>query len=696
MAKNNNAIYAPGELSRVREKLGVNDSEAKRIAQLLGGEVGTERSNETDPLKNRKSGRRENVEVLVGGKGGKRSRRIDTASFGEEGGKYKPKQNEPYPGDDPSIPAKLSYFERVKIDQYSGQLVFEVKNPMQVLVSVFSFFREPIDYVNPRFVTKRMNEYYHKIEKLVTSTRNLFPKDNLKRNNQLKRTSPFVYKILDIMRKWNIEQLAGNIAELQARPRTVKVSDFTEILKGIYRPLFILEDLNSEDIKTVFKLIYKILYIESPMEAKGKYQEIIRNIITSLSDIRQNVHFGLYPLLIKLISDRFIVYERFFIERRRRFMAFLNVTEVEQLKSEDLSPQQIENMDVETLQKNLSEEDDAETAEEPDGEPLPKEEEDLNDPKVIERKAREDTEKAERKALDQGRTILENLFPKAGWEKLEEYPDLYPYFAKLYSMKGGYELIAPTDPLQQISVLMNILDDLFIGLRLVNFGLVSMADGSSVRVGDELSDILSNWRRYIEDSFSKDYLPRLSEYCRLLENSKDARTSPYARKTMNELYWIKRLFFLPYYKFESIGPPPFPKQGIIPIYSIIRKIRKYLTAVAVGIEHGLRTGGAPAKAPCNGIQNPWETYNFQVPNPVSRHLNMLLPQEKRINATLIFFTLSTVALLDYIVNSENSWAYGNSSAPLFRSIRNEGITPLFGVDERLDAEKIFMDSLKKR
>ena len=38
MAKNDKAIYAPGELGRVRDKLGVkDDAEAKRMAQLLGG-----------------------------------------------------------------------------------------------------------------------------------------------------------------------------------------------------------------------------------------------------------------------------------------------------------------------------------------------------------------------------------------------------------------------------------------------------------------------------------------------------------------------------------------------------------------------------------------------------------------------------------------------------------------------------------
>ncbi|MDR0324151.1 MAG: hypothetical protein LBI12_06880 [Treponema sp.] len=693
------AIYAPGELGRVRQKLGVtDDAEAMRMAQVLGGEVGMERHDDDAMRRLKKPAIRDTVEVTLDGKK-KGGRRVEVLFNDDDEGlsRSKFKYHEIYPGDDPAIPARLSYGERIKIDQYAGQISFEIKTSFQILTSIFSFFREPVDYVSSHFVTSRMNEYYGKIEKLVTLTRNLFPKNNTKRNNQLKRASPFVYRMLEVMRDWNIEQLAGNIAELQSHPRTVKVTDFAEILRIIYKPLFIFDELSTENIKTAFKLIYKVLYIESPMDAKEKYQDIIRNIITSLIEVRRQVHHGMFPLLMKLISDRFVSYDRFFIERRRRFMAFLIATDNEQLKSADLAPQQIENIDVETLQNNLhNEHEDAEGEGTSEKEPAENPDEDPNDPKVIERKAKQEAEKAERKALEQGRATLEALFPKAGWEKLEEYPDLYPYFANLYSLRHGYELIAPTDPVQQVSVLMNMLDDLFIGLRYVNFGTVTGADGNPARVYDEIGEIVNNWRRYIEDSFSKDYLPRLTEFCRILENSEESRTSPYAKKTINELHWIKRLYFLPYYKFESIGPPPFPKQDIIPVYSLIRKIRKNLTAIGMGIEQGVKAGGAHAKALCNGIHNPWENYNFQIPNPISKRLDAMLSPEKRTNATLVYFTLSVVAVLDYIINNENSWAYGSRPGPLFRSLRDEGIVPAFGVDEKLDADQIFKDNLKKK
>jgi hypothetical protein len=242
---------------------------------------------------------------------------------------------------------------------------------------------------------------------------------------------------------------------------------------------------------------------------------------------------------------------------------------------------------------------------------------------------------------------------------------------------------------------MHILDDLFIGMRYVNFGAILGPDGKLVRLSEDMSEIVNNWRMYIEDSLLKEYLPRLAEYCRMLENSEEGRTSAYARKTLNELRWIKRLYFLPYYKFESAGPPPFTKQDVVPIYTQIRKVRKYLTSIAIGIEQGMRTGGAAAKAPCDGIINPWENYNFQIPNPVSRRLDMMIPQERKINATLIFFSLSVIAVMDYLINNENSWFYSSRSGPLFRSVRDEGIIPIFGVDEKLDADKIFRDSLKK-
>jgi hypothetical protein len=215
-------------------------------------------------------------------------------------------------------------------------------------------------------------------------------------------------------------------------------------------------------------------------------------------------------------------------------------------------------------------------------------------------------------------------------------------------------------------------------------------------VEEAIGSIVANWRRYIDESFLKEYLPRLSEYCRMLEHSADSRNSVFAKKTLNELRWIKRLYFLPYYKFEAVGPPPFKNQDASVVYSQVRTFRKYLTMVAGGIEQGNRKGGAAAKARCDGIENPWEAHIFEVPNPISKRLNAILGPGKRNNSVLIFFALSIMTLLDNLLNGENSWAYSNDNVVLFRSLNNDGSTPLFGVSEKIDADQIFKNAIKQK
>ena len=695
MGKKPSAIYEPGELDRVRGKLGnIDESEAKRMAQILGGEVGTEKNAEWQEAK-KTTGRikRETVEMAIPDQGKKRSRRSSEGGRAGKGRRSSESQKND-PADDPAVMLKTSYFERVKMDRYAAQAEFEIKNSLQTLVSALTFVGEPADYVNPRFVSRRINVYYQKLEQLVNSTRGLFPRSNARRTERLKKTSSFVFHILDTIRYWNIERIDGDLAKIQAHPRSVRISEFADILRAIYKPLFVLDKLDMDThIKGAYKLLYKLILIENPLEPKEKNQDLIRIALSSFADIRREVHFGMHPLLMKFISDRWLPYERLFAERQRRYMAFLGATEEEQIQPLALSPEQVEAGNLEAVREDIKKEQ-AEEADEVQDEQ--EEEEDSDDPEVIERKARKAAAEAEKRALNHSLGALETLFPQAGWDHLTEFPDLYPYFVNLYGLRRGYELIPPTDPLQQIAVLMHILEDLCVALRYVTFGMVAGPDGKPVQVSEAIGETITNWRRYIDDSYAKEYLPRLTEYCRLLEHSTESRTSPYAKRTLNELRWTRRLYFLPYYKFESLGPPPFQKQDVMAIYTQVRNFRKYLTLVASGIEQGNRKGGAEAKAPCDGIDNPWEHYNFEVPNPVSRRLDAILGSGKRNNAALVFFALSVVTVLDHMVNSESSWAYGELSGALFRSVGGAGIVPVFGVDDKIDADQIFKDVMKSK
>ena len=688
MAKENKAVYSPGELSRVRNKLGdLDETEAKRMADVLGGQVGYERTEEQEKARHKPKVRHERVDVKIGSQPRhSRHRAVEPAQDDQTAHEHtgrKSKHRKPGdPADDPSVFLKTGYWDRVKMDKFAGQNQFDIKSSGQVLFSILSVFGEIPDYVNPSFITKRMMEYYKQLEILVVATRSMFPRNNPRRNERVKKTAPLVFAILDTIRYWNIEKISAELGRLQARPKSIRVEDCADILRLIYKPLFILEKLDIDaHIRAAFKVLYKILYIENPMDAQNKYQDLIRAALTAFSDIRRDIRYLLYPLLMKSVSAKWLSYERFFDERRNRIMAFLKVTESEQIDPAEINAlvRADPETDIAAEVEAITPEDEAEEKEE-----------------TPEELAKRTAAEGEKKALERGLQTMEVLFPNAGWDRMSTYPDLYPYFVDTFDLRRGFVNIAPTDPLQQIFILMRIIEEFFYGLRFVSFGTISWSEGSPEDIGEHFTELINNWHYYTEYSFEKIYLPRLSEYVRLVEGSPEEWNSPYTKKVISDLHWTKRLYYLPYYKFESLAPPPFQKKDITPIYPEIKRLRRYLAAVGAGIDSGNRAGGADKLAHCNGINNPWEPYVFQVPNPLSQRMDALLTPKTKTNASLVFFTLAAATVLDYLVNNENSWAYGNRPGPLFRSVGGEGVTPLTGIDTRIDAEAIFKASLKKR
>jgi hypothetical protein len=389
----------------------------------------------------------------------------------------------------------------------------------------------------------------------------------------------------------------------------------------------------------------------------------------------------MYPLLMKTISTKWLPYDKFFAERKNRIMAFLNVTGDNQIDPELMNA--IAKAEAENNEANKQEADDQEAEKEKKPEETPEEQ------------ARKAAAEGEKKSLERGLQTLEILFPGAGWDKLSTYPDLYPYFANVFDLRRSFVYIAPTDCLQQIFILMRMIEEFFYGLRYVSFGTIIGQNGNPEDIEESFKELINEWHYFFEFSMEKEYLPRMTEYIRILEGSPDEWNTPYTKKIISDLHWIKRLYYLPFYKFDSHTPPPFQKKDITPVYSEIKKLRHYLAAVASGIEAGTRAGGAEEKVHCDGIKNPWDPYVFQVANPLSKRMDALLAVKRRNNASLVYFTLAAVTVLDYLVNSEDSWAYAEPS-PLFRSVDGKGVRPLTGVDTRIDADAVFIAALKKR
>jgi hypothetical protein len=657
------AIYEKGELDRVRNSLGViNNEEAKRMAKVLGGEVGVEKESSQKNVSNTNTSAAKTTP----------KRRIETAAEEKASAAKSPAFNL-------SLPIVQSYSERVKMDKLAYQEEFDIKTFFQLTASILSLAKAPKDYISPVFINRRMNEYYKKISCLVNLTRLLLPKNNVQRIEHLKKNSYPAYCVLDVIRKWNIERISSDLSRMQVHPRKVTLNDCKEILKAIYKPIIILGRLLPEvQIKASYALLYKYLYAENSSKA-ATYQEYIKTALAAFTGIRRDIRALIYPLLMKLLSDQYLPCEQFFSQKQDKILAFLGLTEANILDPSNMPIKMKQNGGVEITQSEKELEEAAAEA-------------------IEAKKAQQAALEAEKELMEKGLQTLENIFPKAGWDQLDYYYDLYPYFAKILEMKKGYELIAPTDPMLLFCVLARILEELFFGLRFVKFSQILNPDGSIDDAGEQIVDIVNKWRDYLNEVLIKEYLERLIEYSELLAGSPGASTSNFAIRLVDEMNLAKRLFFFPHYNYtvtSSLALSSLQKKGITPIFREIRQLRKNLSYFVKEIKKALTEGGAEAKVLCNGIENPWSPYTFQIINPVSKRLSVILGQKNRNNASLVLITAEIVTILDYYENNEYSWAYQSPSKALFRSKDGAGIIPQFGVDTLLDADEIFKQTIKE-
>jgi hypothetical protein len=99
-----------------------------------------------------------------------------------------------------------------------------------------------------------------------------------------------------------------------------------------------------------------------------------------------------------------------------------------------------------------------------------------------------------------------------------------------------------------------------------------------------------------------------------------------------------------------------------------------------------------------GIQNPWDKYKFDIPNAISKRMDVLLgakkPDSAATNANLIKYALMVIAVLDWWVNNPDSPAYSTDSTKIYR-INEEDGAPAFSVPTRSDQNKLFAERVKK-
>ncbi len=659
------AIYEPGELDKVRQNLGdISPEEAMRVANVLGGEIGVEKTPQFD-------------------------------NFSKNRGVYiKVKQDKPIPVRTqtsvinskpteivqkaltlPNIPSK----DKAIIDKIMASYEYKIKRPKNFINFLLSLGKLP-DRVSGDFVSITLLNYIGHIQKFTSCVKRLMAASSEIYKEKIKTIFSAKYKMLNFITKIDLDTTQDIYKQLAKTPNDITVTRLIPLVKSIYKPLITIYFLGEGRITSYIKAAYAEIAPDSKIPDETLLQ-YTKEACNEWMYINGQVIKGMYPLLLRMCGSDIVPYPKFFNTRISKILAFLNMTKFDLILPDEKAKEKESLSDLKEKPEEQKTESEKQSTEESVNE-------------VKKEIVPEDVAPVEEKNPDsssvvtQGLDLLERIFPLAGWKNLGK-EDLFPYFQPLYQFSDGFNLLSVENPMQVTIVLVRILEDFFQACRHINFAIDK--DPEFDRYQDSLSDVFSEWTLYREVLFDKDYLSELKEYVNQVYTESSFRKLPYAKKKLSNMQWQIKNMFLPHLSFDLVFMERPNKDGT---YKPLQLRVEYLKAIFSTLIS--RVEGNPKDI--SGASNILERYLFDIPNVVSKRIDVLLGGKKSkgvTNLNLLKYTLSVICVLDWWINNENSPGYEYDNALPYRISQEDG-TPVFSVPLRSDQNNLFIKSIKSR
>ena len=623
MAKQPPARYNPGELGRTRANLGeISGEEADRMIDLLGGDIGLEKTEEFIEAKYKKLqdlNRRKSDRIIYSRSHGG-TFQGDTAPIVQA---YAPR-------------TQPRYLARVRMNFIAARPEHGVMKLSGAFASLFSFVLPVHDFINPKFVTRGDELFFRSIEELVLSVRGLLTTNQRHPANRL-RNDLFI-QVLSVLKSWDIAGMHTELTHLQIAPRRLTFRYGTNLAKKLFTPIMrLIDTLESSTVTQALKHLYDLDILSYP----ANHAEIQRikshysKAIAAYGQVFAVIAARCYPLLMKLACFACAPAHTFYSACRVEILSFLELDEEDILR-------------------------------------LPGGGEDRGDPEEAEEvPVTGEPPLYESLHLQKGFEILERLFPQAGWSSLEEFPDMYPYFQPLIVFPRGFELIPPENPLHQTIILASVLHELFQGFRSIEFGRIDLGEGETRSTGELVDSISDRWRRFLDELIAGHYLPALYEYCRDVEKNTRYSESAYGSKQRDYLDWLAKLYVLPHLVMGRPKPPE--SVYMVPrLFELTADLKNILSAVA----RDLVGTDAPVS-----VRNPNRDFAFEIDNEVSRRFKEVLAlyREETTNSNLLLYSYAILQLLDTLINNQSSHLYPYPSERVYRQESENSPIPMYTV-----------------
>lgn len=650
------AKWEPGTLDNTRRNIGpIDEAEAKKMMQKLGGEIFAEKSAPIDYSSLPRA--REYSKRVVGRSASSVASQTAKNSI-PAGGKvgFAAKEKPAKVGSLPELTSK----ERHLMDRIMMSEDYKIKTNYGLFNFVRKFKKNGDELVRKGFIEYNLQKHVEHLQEFITTVKSLIQISPDTYKSKIINGTEDRLKFLKTVGSWTMRDTKKYLFDLQDAEE-VTVAMMIPFVKEVYRNLIKIYYLGETKISGYFKEIYNDL-AKYPKFDLQKAQTLSKAGITEWFYIYSQVVKGLYPLLMRMSSTKFDYFQDFFLVQTGNILSFLELTKFDLLLPNKKGEKQGEEKIDEIKEEQKKEE-----------KPAQKKEEKKSD------------------LVDAGLKLLDNLFPEAGFDKIDQMPDMFPYFQPLYQFRDGYNLLAPENPLQITVTLLRITEDIFQGLRNVVFTEENEEDVS--QGSEKFSTVLSEWSVYREVLFERQYADQITDFVNNEYSQGDYESTLFGKKMITSMLWQTKYNFLPYFEFEQLLlEKPKNDSQFRPMCLRVGFLLRYFSMLSKNID------AAKGQGLIMGIQNPWAKYKFDIPNAISKRMDVLLGAKKAdgaaTNANLIKYALAIVAVLDWWVNNPSSPAYSTDPSKIYR-INPEDGAPAFSVPTRTDQNKLFAERVKQ-
>ena len=652
------AKWEPGTLDNTRRNIGpIDENEAKEMMKKLGGEVFIEKSAPIDYSSLPRA--REYSKRVVGRSASSVASQTAAQSAIPAGGKvgFAPKEKAVRRNSLPELNPK----ERHLMDRIMMSEDYKIKSNYGLFNFVRKFKKNGDELVRKSFIEFNIQKHTEHLQEFITTVKSIIQIAPETYKAKILSSEEDKFRFLRTVGSWTMKDIKKYLFELQDIADECTVDRMVPFVREMYRYLLKIYYLGETKVSNFFKEIYAD-FAKYPKFDLKKAQLLSKTGITEWFYLYSQVIKGLYPLLMRMSSTKFDYFQDFFIVQTGNILTFLGLTKFDLLLPNKKSD------------KNQA----------------PKEEPKQEEEKKAETEKKQESQKKS-DLVEAGLKLLDNLFPQAGFNQIEKMPDMFPYFQPLYQFRDGYNLLAPENPLQITVTLLRITEDLFQGCRNIVFTEENEEDVSQNT--EKLSSILSEWSVYREILFEKNYAEQLTDFVNNEYSQGDYKSTLFGKKMLTSILWQTKYNFLPYFEFEQLLlEKPKNDSQFRPMCIRVGFLLRYLTTLAKNLD------SAKGQGMVMGIQNPWVKYKFDIPNIVSKRMDVLLGAKRAdgaaTNANLIKYSLLVVAVLDWWVNNPSSPAYSTDSSKIYR-INPEDGGPAFSVPTRTDQNKLFAERVKQ-